>query len=131
MISVLTLRVAAKFQRRADQPPGQRSKAKELTHPINRPKGIERSIVQENARGVTERTDTVKPDRRDIRPEDVFPGTPSQMGVRNFAETGKDLSRPLEKQIPKDKGYDAVRNLSQYLIKTEGGGGAEPEGVDE
>jgi hypothetical protein len=64
--------------------------------------------------------------RKDIRPEDAFAGTPNQMGVLNLAETGKDLSKVLRTQIQKDKGYDVVRNLSQYLIETEGGGGAEP-----
>jgi hypothetical protein len=52
------------------------------------------------------------------------------MGVRNFAETGKDLQKALDRQIPKDKGYDTVRNLSQYLIRTQGGGGTKPEGKE-
>jgi len=137
MTSALALKVAARWMslqaaqsRKADQPPGQRQRAEELTKPINKPKGILPSIVNENARGVEKRHDTVKPDKRDIRPEDVFHGTPNQMGVRNLAETGKDLQKPIEKQIPKDKGYDAVKNLSQYLIRTDGGGGAEPEGRD-
>lgn len=125
---VVALRVAALFEKRADQPAGARQEAKRNTHPINKPKGIDKDIVSEHARGVGERSDTVKPDRRDIRPEDVFAGTPSQMGVRNFAETGKDLSKALEKQVPKDKGHDAVSNLSQYLIRTEGGGGAKSVG---
>jgi hypothetical protein len=38
------------------------------------------------------------------------------MGVLNLAETGKDLSRALDRQVPKDKGYDEVSNLSQYLL---------------
>lgn len=125
----LTLRVAARFQQRqADQPAGARSEAKKLTHPINRPKGIAQDIVSEHARGVNHREDTVGPDRRDIRPEDVFAGTPNQMGVRNFAETGQDLQKALSNQVPKDKGYDTVSNLSQYLIRTEGGGGTPPVG---
>ncbi len=128
-MTLIGLRVAARFQR-ANQAPGQRQRVKELTHPINKPKGIDRSIVKDHAKGVEHHSDTVKPTRGDIRPEDVFAGTPNQMGVRNLAETGKDLSKPLEKQIPKDKGYDAVSNLSQYLIRTEGGGGAEPEGAE-
>lgn len=128
-MTLVALRVAARYQR-AKQAPGQRQRAKELTHPINKPKGIAPGIVKEHAKGVAQRSDEVKPARGDIRPEDVFAGTPNQMGVRNLAETGKDLSKPLDKQIPKDKGYDAVSNLSQYLIRTEGGGGAEPEGVD-
>lgn len=115
-------------QKTADQPSGARSEAVRNTHPINKPKGIKKDIVEEHARGVNHRNDTVKPDRRDIRPEDVFAGTPNQMGVRNFAETGRDLQHALDKQIPKDKGYDTVSNLSQYLIRTEGGGGTKPVG---
>lgn len=125
---VVALRVAALFQKQGDQPAGARQEAKKNTHPINKPKGIAKDIVNENARGVENRTDTVAPNRRDIRPEDVFAGTPSQMSVRNFAENGTDLSKALDKQIPKDKGHDAVSNLSQYLIRTEGGGGAKPVG---
>lgn len=126
----LVLRVAARFQMKvADQPAGQRQKAKDLTHPINKPKGIAKDIVDEHGRGISFPHDHhMKPDRRDVRPEDVFAGTPDQMGVRNFAETGKDLQNAIDRQIPKDKGYDTVRNLSQYLIRTEGGGGTEPEG---
>jgi hypothetical protein len=122
---VLTLRVAALFFRReANQPPGARQEARKNTHPINKPKGIDKDIVSEHARSINHREDTVKYDTRDIRPEDVFAGTPNQMGVRNFAETGKDLQKAIDKQIPKDKGYGSVSNLSQYLIRTDGGGGA-------
>ncbi len=123
----LILRVAA-LHFKANQPAGARSEAKRNTHPINKPKGIEKSIVKEHARGVDQRSDEVAPHKRDIRPEDVFSGTPDQMGVRNFAETGKDLSKAIHNQIPKDKGYDTVSNLSQYLIRTEGGGGTKPVG---
>jgi len=126
MNDVLTLRVLARYLR-ADQAPGQRQKVKKLTHPLNRPKGIDPDIVAEHGVSMERDHQHVSPDRRDIRPEDVFAGTPNQMGVRNFAETGRDLSRALDKQIPKDKGYDAVSNLSQYLISTDGGGSAEPE----
>jgi len=126
-MSPLALRVAARFQQ-ANQPPGARQEAKKLTHPINKPRGIDPDIVAEHARGVNQRDDTIKPERRDIRPEDVFAGTPDQMGVRNLAETGRDLQKALDKQVPKDKGYDAVSNLSQYLIKTDGGGGADSVG---
>lgn len=122
-MSPLALRVAALYL--AAQP---RQEAVRRTHPVNKPRGIDPDIVKEHARGVDHRQDTVKPGRRDIRPEDVFAGTPDQMGVRNFAETGKDLSRAINNQIPKDKGYDTVRNLSQYLIQTEGGGGTPPAG---
>ena len=120
-------RVVARFLQ-ADQPPKARQEAVKHTHPINKPRGIDKDIVKEHARGVDHRDDIVDPDRRDIRPEDVFAGTPAQMGVRNFAETGRDLQKALDRQIPKDKGYDTVSNLSQYLIRTEGGGGTKPVG---
>lgn len=123
---VLILRVAARFLR-ADQAPGMRKEVKELVKPVNRPKGIDRDIVRQHGKPMLEgNDDLVKPDRRDLRPEDLFSPKPSQVGVLNLAETGKDLSKVIKNQIPKDKGYDAVRNLSQYLIETEGGGGAKP-----
>jgi hypothetical protein len=122
----LTLRVAARFMR-AEQQPGMRKNVQELVSPINKPRGIDRGIVRDHGQLMEEGIDdTVKPNRRDIRPEDAFAGTPNQMGVLNLAETGKDLSKVLRTQIQKDKGYDVVRNLSQYLIRTEGGGGADP-----
>lgn len=124
----LARRVVARFLQ-ADQPSGARQEAKHLTHPVNKPRGIAPGIVREQGRGVADPHDeVVKPDRRDIRPEDVFAGTPNQMGVRNFAETGKDLSKAIDRQVPRDKGYDTVYNLSQYLIRTEGGGGTPPVG---
>jgi len=123
---VLILRVAARFLR-ADQPPGQRKKDKELVKPVNKPKGIDRSIVKEHGKAMSDGHDeTVSPDRRDIRPEDVFIPKPDQTSVRNLAETGKDLSKTIEREIPKDKGYATVKNLSQYLIETGGGGGTKP-----
>jgi len=120
-------RVVARYLQ-ADQPAGARNLAVRHTHPINKPHGIDTDIVKEHARGVDHRHDQLKPDRRDIRPEDVFAGTPNQMGVRNLAETGRDLQNALDKQVPKDKGYDTVYNLSQYLIRTEGGGDTPPAG---
>lgn len=128
-MSAIALRVAARFQRMADNAPGARQEAKKLTHPINKPRGIDPDIVAEHGRSVENGFEHgTKPQRRDIRPEDVFAGTPAQMGVRNLAETGKDLQKAIDKQIPKDKGHDTVRNLSQYLIRTDGGGGSEPVG---
>lgn len=124
---MIALRVAARFQKQSDQPASARSDAKRLTHPINKPKGIAKDIAEDHATPA-EREDTVPPARKDIRPEDVFAGTPDQMSVRNFAETGKDLNDVIRKQIPKDKGYDTVKNLSQYLIRTDGGGGTPPAG---
>ena len=112
----------------ADQPPGERRRDQILTKPINTPHGIEKSIVQEHARGVNHRENQVTPNKRDIRPEDVFHGTPNQMNVRNLAETGKELDERTKKQIERDKGYDTVKNLSQFLIRTEGGGDTDPAG---
>lgn len=125
---LVTVGVISPRDRFADAAPGARNQAVQRTHPINKPRGIDPDIVAEHARGVEHREDQLKPNRRDVRPEDVFAGTPNQMGVRNFAETGKDLQRAIDKQIPKDKGHDTVYNLSQYLIRTEGGGGTPPVG---
>jgi len=123
---VLILRVAARFLH-ADQPPGMRKEVKTLVAPVNKPKGIDRAIVKEHGQLMDDgNEDTISPDRRDLRPQDVFIPKPDQVSVRNLAETGKDLERAIRKQIPKDRGYDVVRNLSQYLIETDGGGGAKP-----
>jgi len=119
----LILRVAARFLH-ADQPPGQRRRDKSLVKPVNPPKGIDRSIAKEHGQPMEDAHDeVVSPDRRDLRPIDLFVPKPDQVSVRNLAETGRDLARAIQKQIPKDKGYATVRNLSQYLIETEGGGG--------
>lgn len=128
MINALTLRVAARWQRQADQAPGQRRHVKKLSDPINKPKGIKREVTKDYAKSKDTGDDTTKPHRRDIQPKDVFNPTPDVTGVLNFAETGKDLSRALDNQVPKDKGYETVKNLSQYLIRTEGGGEGGPEG---
>lgn len=122
----LILRVASRFMQ-ADQPPGQRSKEKDLLKPVNTPKGIDRSLLREHGQPMNEgHDDTIDPHRRDLRPIDVFIPKPNDVAVRNLAETGRDLSHAIEKQIPKDKGYATVRNLSQYLIETGGGGGTKP-----
>lgn len=119
-------RVLARFLQQAET---QRSKARGLTNPINKPKGFDRQIVKDQGVAVDDYNDeTVKPGRKDVRPEDVFPGTPNQMGVLNCAQTGHGLEKALDKQIPKDKGHDTVSNLSQYLIRTEGGGDTKPVG---
>jgi len=65
---------------------------------------------------------------RDIQPSDVFNLTPNLGGVLNFYETGKDLQQAIDKKVPRDKGYDTVYNLSQFLIRTEGGGDGNPAG---
>lgn len=72
--------------------------------------------------------ETLSPNRKDIRPKDVFNLTPNNAGVLNLAQTGKDLQNALQKKVPRDKGYDTVYNLSQFLIRTEGGGSSNPAG---
>jgi hypothetical protein len=128
-VNTLAQRVAARWLRKqADQAPGQRGKARQLTQPINKPKGVSRQVVQEFGTTKEEGEDTTLPDRRDIRPKDVFTPTPKDVGVKNLVDTGKDLSKALDQQVPKDKGYETVNQLSQYLIRTEGGGEGGPEG---
>lgn len=125
--TALIAKVAALFL--ADQPPGQRRKDKGLVKPINPPKGIDRGIVKDHGSLMDEGHDeTVSPNKRDIQPADVFIPKPNQTGVLNLVETGRDLSKAIETQIPKDKGYATVKNLSQYLIETGGGGGTKPVG---
>jgi len=120
-------RVLARFLQAA-QPPKARQEAVKRTHPINKPKGIDKAVVKEQGKDISTLDEAATPHRRDIRPEDVFPGTPNNMGVLSLAQTGKDLGKVLDKQVPKDKGYDTVSQLSQYLIRTEGGGGTKPVG---
>lgn len=119
-------RIVAAFQRLADQPPGARQQAKNNATPINKPKGIDKVVVKENGAQVAAGEDTITPQKRDIQPKDVFPPTPNNTGVYSLAETGKDLSKAI-KQVKKDKGHDVVYNLSQYLIRTDGNGGAGTE----
>ena len=121
----LSRRVLARYLARiADAAPGQRRNDNKLTQPINKPKGIDREIVRDNGRTEDEHIEeTATPDRKDVQPKDVFAPTPKHMNVLNFAETGKDQDQVLRNQVPKDKGWDTVKNLSQYLIHTEGGGG--------
>jgi len=123
-------RVVARFlQKLADQLPGQRKHVHELVRPINKPKGISKPTIKEEGKPQTETDEAVDPHRRDVQPSDVFnPPLPKNVAVREFAETGKDLSKALKNQIPKDKGHETVHNLSQYLIRTEGGGEGGPEG---
>lgn len=119
-------RVVARYIEAAEKA---RQKAVKNTHPVNKPKGIQPSIVKEQGKPMDREEETLaEPERKDVRPEDVFPGLPRNMAVLNLAETGKGLEKALDKQVPKDKGYDTVSNLSQYLIRTEGGGGTKPVG---
>jgi len=125
---VLVLRVAARYQRKmADQPPGQKQRARKITSPINRPKGIGKGITKDYGESSDTGLEAAPAHRRDIEPEDVFNPLPKDVAVRNFAETGKDLSKAIHTQIPKDKGYETVKNLSQYLITTQGGGEGGPK----
>lgn len=128
MINPLTIRVAARFQRQADQPPGQRKHVRDNTGIINKPKGIGRQVTKDYAKSKDTGENIVKPDPRDIQPKDVFKPKPKHTGVLNLVETGRDLSRALDTQVPKDKGHETVNNLSQYLIRTEGGGEGGPQG---
>ena len=59
---------------------------------------------------------------------DVFNPSPKDVGVLNLVETGKDLSKALDEQVPKDKGHGLIDNLSEYLLRTQGGGEGGPEG---
>lgn len=112
-------------QRLAEQAPGQRARAKELAQPINKPESIPRNIRKEMGETVAVGDDVTKPDRKDIQPKDVFTPTTKDMGVYNLAETGKDFK---EDSVESNQGYDTVNNLSQYLIRTDGGGESGPKG---
>lgn len=103
----------------ANQPPGARQKARSNSLPINKPKGIDRTVQKDNGAQELTGEESVKPQRRDILPKDVFPSTPKNTGVLSLVQSGKDLSKAI-KQVKKDKGHDVVYNLSQYLIRTEG-----------
>jgi len=128
-------RVAARFKQ-ADQGAGARKSVKELVKPINNPKGISRSTVKDSVKTDASRADAMDPNRRDLRPADVFQPKPKNMNVRDLATKGwpgvsadyTDMETAIRKQIPKDKGYATVKNLSQYLVETDGGGGTKPVG---
>lgn len=125
MMSRIAQRVLRRWlQKLADQNPKHRSRARSLTQPINKPKSIPRRVQKEMGERMPT-SDNTKPDRKDIQPKDVFTPTTKDMGVLNLVETGKDFS---EKQVRQDKGFDTANNLSQYLIRTEGGGEGGPEG---
>lgn len=134
---MLTVRVVARFQRRvADQAPGGRKETRDSVRLVNKPKGISREVVRDFAQTDTTREDGTKPDRRDLRPKDLFQPVPRSVGVLNYVEKGwpgdsntyVDMDRTLRVQVPRDKGYATVNNLSQYLIETGGGGGTSPVG---
>jgi hypothetical protein len=49
-------------------------------------------------------------------------------GWPGVSDDYRDMETALRKQIPKDKGYATVSNLSQYLVETDGGGGSRAVG---
>lgn len=100
-----------------------RSKAKDSVKPVNRLKGVDRGTLSGYAKSEEE-----PKSKKDIRPQDVFFPKPDQVGVLNLAQTGQDMTKAIDKQIPKDKGYETVGQLSQYLIETKGGGNTPPVG---
>ncbi len=124
-----TANVARRFYAAAQ---GLRDEAKEDVKPVNRPKGVDQALVRDNGKQDTSHLgeeDTAIPARKDIRPQDVFIAKPKFVSVQTLVETGHGMENTIKNQIPKDKGYDAVKNLSQYLIETGGGGGAKAVGV--
>lgn len=120
MIGVLTLKVAARFQQKqAAQPQGQKRRTQKLVTPINPPHGISDELTKDYGDPQPSGTESMDPHHRDLEPSDLFKPLPKFISVRNLVQTGKDLSHAISHQVPKDKGYHAVKNLSQYLIRTE------------
>lgn len=129
----IVVRVAARFQKKlADQPAGARQDAARAVRPINRPKGIGRETVEEYVRTEDDGNDeTINPTRTDIQPEDVFQPKPRHMNVLDYVNKGwpgiaddyEDMTHAIKKEIPNDRGSETVYNLSQYLVRTQGGGG--------
>jgi len=132
--SILILRVAARFQREADQPLGARKETRYLVTPVNKPKGISKETVKNYIKTEDEMPESMKADKRDLIPKDLFQPTPNNVNMINYVNKGwpgdsstyQDMEQALNKQVPKDKGYKTVSNLSQYLLQTEGGGGTDP-----
>ena len=90
--------------------------------PVNKPQGIGRDVTRDHGKSYQVTEESVTPDRKDLTPKDLFQPVPRHVNVKNLVEKGQDMEKALEK-LPKDKGYDTVKNLSQYLIETKGGGG--------
>lgn len=130
--TVLSLRVVARFQRQASK----RKDTKDLVKPINNPKGILKTTINENVVTDEGRSEATQPAQQDLRPEDVFQPKPRNINVRNLVNEGwpgvsedyPGMEKAIRKQIPKDKGFGTVKNLSQYLVETDGGGGTKPVG---
>ncbi len=135
----IAFRVAARFQKRAAQPAGAKEEAIRLTSPINPARGISPKTVKEHVRTEETIAEQVDPHHQDITPEDVFTPKPRNMNVLDYVRKGwpgnsstyQDMEHATRVQVREDKGYDAVSNLSQYLVRTEGGGGAKAVGVKE
>lgn len=127
----LALRVAARFQLA-----NARKDTAELVTPINKPKGISKGTLNDQAVTQDSRDDETSPAKSDLRPEDIFSPKPKNMNVLDYVRKGwpgvdadyTDMEKAIRKQIPKDKGYSTVKNLSQYLVETKGGGGTKPVG---
>lgn len=127
--------MARRFER-AGRKNNPRRDAEKLVKPINRPKGMSRSTVKDYLTTYDERDEAMDPAKRDLRPKDVFQPKPRNMNVMDYATRGwpgtsddySDMERAIRKEIPKDKGYATVSNLSQYLVETEGGGGTRAVG---
>ena len=116
---------------------GLRQEVRRLTKPINTPKGISHDTLKEYIQTIGDYEDTVPPTRTDIRPQDVFSPKPKNMAVLNYARQGwpgnastyQDMEHATRDQIRHDRGHAAVSNLSQYLVRTEGGGSANAVGT--
>jgi hypothetical protein len=132
----MALRVTARFEKQADGAAGARKDTKELVKPINNPKGITKSTIKDSVTTQTKGEEVTKPDSRDLRPQDVFQPKPVNINVRSLVDEAwpgvsddySGMEKAIRKQIPKDKGYATVKNLSQYLVETGGGGGTKPVG---
>lgn len=129
----MALRVAARFERVAAN---KRTETKSLVKPINTPKGILKTTIKDTVVTDEGRDDATEPARQDLRPADVFQPKPRNINVRNLVNEGwpgvsddyTGMEKAIRKQIPKDKGFGTVKNLSQYLVETDGGGGTKPVG---
>jgi hypothetical protein len=109
---------------------------RKLVKPVNAPKGVSRETVKDYVLTDDSHEDAVSPDHRDLQPKDVFQPLPRFMNVLDLARTGwpgiskdyQDMEEAISDEIPLDKGWDTVKNLNQYLVKTDGGGGTKPVG---
>ena len=131
----IVLRVAARFLRQSSKV---RQDAAKAVKPINRPKGMGRETVKDYVRTEDDyNEETVDPKKTDILPKDVFQPKPLNMNVLDYVNKGwpgtdedyTDMQHAIQREIPKDRGYETVYNLSQYLVQTQGGGGTKALGT--